>query len=226
MINNLEVNTADLYSYEHEFNSVTGEDLTLKNIIKENKQDIKLYFEEDSVVTNNDKVNTMLNWVIEDCYTLFMNQNVISSSPVTANEASEEQSEDSEGKAITPVKSFEYDCNEALQTFKEQKNDTKNKISVGKQVWIERRRKQYEFYAKETKEDEDEEKNNNVDKKEKTEPESCLIENGIRPVSYLKIYELLVTGISIKQHMNLRDFMIICFVGWMHDGKWEDGIRA
>ncbi|OBA28843.1 hypothetical protein HANVADRAFT_51289 [Hanseniaspora valbyensis NRRL Y-1626] len=218
LINNLEVNTADLYSYEHEFNSVTGEDLTLKKIIKENKQDIKLYFEEDSVVTNNDKVNTMLNWVIEDCYTLFMNQNVISST-TTVDEVSDEKSENSAGKAITPVKSFNYDCREALQTFKEQKNDTKNKTSVGKQVWMERRRKQYEFYAKETKEEEE-------DDEEKAEPESCLIENGIRPVSYLKIYELLVTGISIKQHMNLRDFMIICFVGWMHDGKWEDGIRA
>lgn len=196
LINNLEVNTADLYAYEHEFNVVTGEDVTLSNIIRENEKNLKIYCETESPLTNNDKINAMLNWVIEDCYTLFMPMG--------------EKEEDGAEKAS--FETFNYDCTEALEELKEDPSNTNTKVSLGKQVWLERRKKQYEHYCGENK--------------KQRETPSCLSDNGIRPISYLKIYELLVTGISIKHHFNLADFMVICFVGWMHDGKWEDGIRA
>lgn len=198
IINNLEVNTSDLYAYQHEFDNSTGRDLTFKNLTEENEKELNSALKAKNAITNNDRVNTMLTWVIEDCYVLFMPLEVsVSLQPVPRDEQS--------------ATSFEFDCAAALQRLKKEGVNS-DKVSRGKKVWLERRRKQYEFYS--TKE------------KETTEAVSCLESNRIRPVSYLKIYELLMSGISIKQHLNLEDFMVICFVGWMHDGKWEEGIRA
>ena len=145
-----------------------------------------------------DIVQLMLSWVIEDCTALFL----------TSNEEN-----DSDSELEDEDESFSFDCQKFRSELEKDVSKKHSDLSAGQQTWFARRQEQYAYYEQ-------------IDSHVK---ESVLKENNIRPISYLKIYELLMSGIGLKnsnKRLSLDDFMTICFVGWIHDGKWEDGIRA
>ena len=191
----MEVNTAELYSYVHDFQDKTGDDLTLEKYYKDLAEKLN-----DSRYKDFDIVQVMLSWVVEDCYSLFL--------------ASSEEEEDSDSELEDDEEDgFTFDCQQYRADIETNNVERNHEMSVGKQTWLERRKQQYEYY----------------DSIETPKKESILKTKDIRPISYLKVYELLISGVGLKnkdERFSLEDFMTICFVGWMHDGKWEDGIRA
>lgn len=145
-----------------------------------------------------DIVQLMLSWVIEDCTALFLTSN---------------EEDDSDSELEDEDESFSFDCQKFRSELEKDVSKKHSDLSAGQQTWFARRQEQYAYYEQ-------------IDSHVK---ESVLKENNIRPISYLKIYELLMSGIGLKnsnKRLSLDDFMTICFVGWIHDGKWEDGIRA
>ena len=66
-VNSVEVNTAELYSYVHDFQDKTGDDLTLEKYYKDLAEKLN-----DSRYRDFDIVQVMLSWVVEDCYSLFL----------------------------------------------------------------------------------------------------------------------------------------------------------
>lgn len=190
VVNSVDVDSSTLYSCLHEFQERTGKDLSLEKYYKDLATELNNPCYEDQ-----DIVEVMLSWVIEDCYSLFLSSD--------EDELTDDEREEG------------FDCDiQSLRLDQEKHTNTlESDYSVGQKTWFARRKEQYDYYSK-------------VDSKDKR---SLLKEKNIRPVSYLKIYELLMSGVGLsskKERLSLEDFMTICFVGWVHDGKWEDGIRA
>lgn len=189
-VNSVEVDSSTLYSCLHDFQEGTGNDLSLEKYYKDLATELN-----NPRYKDQDIVQVMLSWVVEDCYKLF----------VSSDEDELTDDEVEEG--------FEFDSQSFRLDLEKHTNTSESGYSVGQKTWFARRKEQYDYY-------------NKIGSKDKR---SLLKEKNIRPVSYLKIYELLMSGVGLgnkKERLSLEDFMTICFVGWVHDGKWEDGIRA
>ncbi|CAI8500020.1 unnamed protein product [Hanseniaspora opuntiae] len=172
---------------DEEYHTRVSKKLTFQNLMA--------FVNSVDVDSNQDIVQVMLSWVVEDCYKLF----------VSSDEDELTDDEIEEG--------FEFDSQSFRLDLEKHTNTSESGYSVGQKTWFARRKEQYDYY-------------NKIGSKDKR---SLLKEKNIRPVSHLKIYELLMSGVGLgnkKERLSLEDFMTICFIGWVHDGKWEDGIRA
>lgn len=109
--------------------------------------------------------------------------------------------------------SFDFDCESYRLNLEKHTNTLESDYSVGQKTWFARRKQQYDYYNKIKSEDKI----------------SILKEKNIRTVSYLKIYELMMNGVGFSsktQRLSLEEYMTISFVGWIHDGKLEEEVRA
>lgn len=189
-VNSVDVDSSTLYFCLHDFQDGTGKDLSLEKYYKDLVTELN-----SPCYKNQDIVQVMLSWVVEDCYNLFVGSD--------EDELSDEEIEEG----------FEFDSQSYRLDLEKHTHTSESGYSVGQKTWFARRKEQYDYY-------------NKIESEEK---KSLLKEKNIRPVSYLKIYELLMSGVGLsskRERLSLEDFMTICFVGWVHDGKWEDGIRA